>query len=753
MRSPTAISLPVSIIALLTSLLAGVPAKAEDRSDQTLTILVTTGISGQLVTPEETTVATLAAAVQRLAAEASSDGAPVVILDAGRTIAPFAESRIDGGATMLEVLQAAGCQAFAPNEIDLTVGVDRLSQLAATTQVPILRPFSSSGLESLPSHVVLDAGPVGVVVHSVLSADELDELASIGIVDAAAHDVAELAATRPDDLVVAIVHSAAHGRSLTERSLSWRLVEEPGGVDLLIDPDMGHSLVVEKTQGGPQVALVGLDQDAGAPWSVARIDLRLQPAASGWHVIDTKLTVVPVEPSNEPDPVLEHRVRSAFAAFRSAVGQPLPAAAPDNREELERFVLEAMREAARAEVAVLNRGGLRPVDPVHFEGGRVSFETVSRLLSINQWLVTVTLTGEELIGLHDASKARLVEGAPPPKDTLVFAGISDDASTVNGRPIHEHDAYTVVTTSYLAGGGDDYEMLAQAETTPLLMPSAAHVELRDDVVIPRLKRADVPFPDLSRKPLWRYGVDRFRLSAVGVRTDRPNGYEDVSDSRVTADDSSSVFGELELHADMEMPSWVWENRLRSRYGVIDSEGSGERELDDDIRFNSTVAFSDGSWLLGSAPFLGLTLDSELRRNTHAGQTLPRQLEETLAAGLGWSSGRWTMVRIGAVARRFGNSDRADQRGLNVEIHYQVDPEDHPWGLSSRLYLEHLRDGAVEVERLDAEIRLMFPIRDHLLLTPGITYYLYDDSNVDGTAEYLRYSLGLTFRWQSKHQAR
>ena len=742
--------------ALVSALLIPAASRAAT-ARQPLTVIVTTGTAGQLITPDGETVAAVAATIRQVAARAADDERPVVILDAGRTLAPYAESRFDGGATVLQVLGAAGCQAFAPNEIDLTVGAEQLLELATDSPFAILRPFTSDALDGLRDRVVIEAGPVSVAVTSLLADDELDELSSIGIGTAQPHDLQTLVDADPEALVITVAHSAAAGRALVDRAFAWQLLEAPGGADLLIEPDMGYNMVVTSQHRDGPVALVGLHQGNGAPWLVAEISLELEPlSGGGWQVADTELTIHPVGASIEVDASIEAAVQAAFAHFREQRGQALPPSAPSDRAQLEVFVLETMREAAAAEVAVLNRGGLRPVHPSHFAGDRLTQETVSRILSLDQWLVTTELTGEQLAALAAESNARISEAThrtTKPKDSLVFAGLSSDGTTVNKRPLHEDDLYRVVTTTYLAGGGDDFTILAEATTVPLRAANGDQLELRDDVVIPRLSHADTGFPNLNRRPLWRYGIDRFLLSLNGVSTARPTSYDSVSDSRVTADDSSSILGDLQLRADLEMPSWVWENRLRTRYGVLDSEGTDERELDDDIRLNSTLALTSWTALWNADPFVGLTVDSELRRNSRGSEKLPRQLEQTVSAGVGWTRDHWSMIRLGAVARRYGNQDRPDQLGLNFELHYELEADSPRPGLWSRLYLEHLQDDDRQVERLDAEVRLLIPVHDRLLLTPGLTYYLYDDSSLNGTARYLRYSLGLTFQWRSKKQMR
>ncbi|MCG8462663.1 MAG: 5'-nucleotidase C-terminal domain-containing protein [Holophagales bacterium] len=779
-------------------------ADTEQPGSRGLTLLVTSGLAGKLVDGEQT-LAGLLATIEKLAAEAERQGRTVAVIDAGTTLVPYAESRHDAGEAMIHALRQAGCRAWVPHPTDFTVGLGRLSQLASGLDFPVLWPLVSddpAARRLLPS-VVLELGgglelELGVVYHRGYEQDlkahgiegllpaggqsSDDEAADRGQADTPASadriGAAESGLDPAGRLRMAIVHSRGSGAGLRSRELTWGLVEAPAGLDLLYDPNLGADLALRNDRAEGPVYLFGRALHTADPWQVAEVRLELARRNGRWQIEEGRQLVHGVDPEAPVDRSLAEWLQGAFGEFRRAHRQPFGSAAPTDRNGLERFVLRAVREAAAAEVGIVNRGSLRPVDTRYFEEDPLRRETVMRILSYDQGLVVGELTGSELRRLAEQSSQRSDEEGSTRQGSLRFWGLDFEVSDpglstaevsgfeVNGRRLVDTDRYRVVTTSFLAGGGEGYPILEEMEAETVLVgdlhrpagePAArssespdSPAEMRDDVVLPRLARAEVPFVQLEDEGLWRFGVKRLSLAFDGVDVDADEAYREVADSRAKSASSTKTQAALHLFADQEWSDLRWESSLRARFDLLDS-GGGSAEQADDLRLETSVVFTGRTWL-GGHPYAGYFLDTEIRVEEDSdGNEQERQLEQNLAFGITWSAPRWPRLRLGAVARARDDIEEAERLGVLAEADFLWRGGDGRLGWDGSARAEVLEDSDGRIERYDFELRLVVRIHGALHLTPAVNLYRYRDSRLPGAADYQRFTLGLTYAWIGKRQ--
>ncbi|HEX8822696.1 MAG TPA: 5'-nucleotidase, partial [Archangium sp.] len=161
-----------------------------------------------------------------------------------------------------------------------------------------------------------------------------------------------------------------------------------------------------------------------------------------------------------PDPQVEALVAPALARVEEEQRRPLgfTVAAPLGRNYEEESALgdvitDAMREMEKADVALLNSGGLR----ANLRAGAITYGDLYEVLPFDNTVAIVTVTGEELRRLLVAAygtgsgvfqqsglKVKLARCAGPER--------LRDVTLANGKPLDSKRQYRVVLPDFLARG-------------------------------------------------------------------------------------------------------------------------------------------------------------------------------------------------------------------------------------------------------------------------------------------------------------
>src|SRR6185437_6026859 len=234
------------------------------------------------------------------------------------------------------------------------------------------------------------------------------------------------------------------------------------GVDLIV---AGHThRVVEARAGG--VPIVEAGSNGGA---IAVADLVRTPA--GGREFRTRVLEIPADagPGDPGLAALVERYRERVDSVTSRVVARLKFPLPQSDARLGRLIAEANRNAARADVGLVNAGGIRADLPA----GPVTYGSLFEVEPFQNALVTVTLTGAELRGLLEQAvgvpgrPGLEVAGALVRYDPSRPAGKRIQAITLQGgRKLDARARYRVSLPDYLARGGDGYARLAALSAAP-----------------------------------------------------------------------------------------------------------------------------------------------------------------------------------------------------------------------------------------------------------------------------------------------
>ncbi|MFN6933703.1 MAG: bifunctional metallophosphatase/5'-nucleotidase [Tsuneonella sp.] len=162
----------------------------------------------------------------------------------------------------------------------------------------------------------------------------------------------------------------------------------------------------------------------------------------------------------------------------------------------------AATRAAGAQAAFMNPGGVR-TDLVAREGGMVTFGDLYAVQPFGNTLVTMTLTGAQLlqaleqqfVSPAEVNVLAVSENVAITLDPAKPAGSRVLAITIDGKPVVADASYRVTVNNFIAGGGDGFAALKQGtEVTvgPLDLDALeAYLRARDIVPVPPTGRVTI----------------------------------------------------------------------------------------------------------------------------------------------------------------------------------------------------------------------------------------------------------------------
>ncbi len=122
------------------------------------------------------------------------------------------------------------------------------------------------------------------------------------------------------------------------------------------------------------------------------------------------------------------------------------------------LVCDAMREAAGADAAIQNNGGIRTTIPK----GKITLEQAYMLLPFDNNLMTMELTGAQIIGLLEQNAKTegmlQVSGLKVVYDMTAAEGSRVKDLAIGGKPAERLRTYRVTTNDFLAAGGDRFDI-------------------------------------------------------------------------------------------------------------------------------------------------------------------------------------------------------------------------------------------------------------------------------------------------------
>ncbi|SDW82307.1 bifunctional metallophosphatase/5'-nucleotidase [Thiocapsa roseopersicina] len=460
---------------VLVALLAPALARTTCEPGQALTLLHFNDIHGQLEPYEDPRDGTERGGIARLAAtvaevRAEDPSRPVVLLFAGDLLQGTLTSSLFLGVPDVVLLGRMGVDAAVMGNHELDYGQEVFRRLTEEAAFPFLSANVASDPEPLPvlSSVVIErpdapkVAVLGLTTPELTTATHPRNIEGIGVEEPTAVARRLVPALRDEaDLVVVLSHLGI--------SADRRLAESVHGIDLIVGGH-NHNLYAQPVFV-ENVPIVQAGERGG--W-LGRMDLRCREG----RLTGTDYALIPIDAVSPEDAEIADEVRritlDAELELNTEVGfstQELSAWRELIRREeapFGNFVTDLAREITLTDVALLNGGGFRASIPA----GPVTLKSIYEAFPFRNELVLGDLTGAQLLAALERSAA--LDPSDNPGGFLQVSGvrytIADGrlaSATVGDLPIDPARRYRIVTSDFLAAGGDGYAMLEEM-TDPVM---------------------------------------------------------------------------------------------------------------------------------------------------------------------------------------------------------------------------------------------------------------------------------------------
>ncbi|MEM8713939.1 MAG: bifunctional UDP-sugar hydrolase/5'-nucleotidase [Planctomycetota bacterium] len=445
-------------------------------SDRHVVIFHTNDIHGQVLPrpaiwlkdvnpiPDSGGLPRLCARLNQLRAEAEASGAAVVVCDGGDWFQGTPEGQLERGLGFMKALALAGHDGAVVGNHEFDHGVDVFLEHLRNAPMPALlanvRMPDGSPMPGTRDYQVVERGGMTFALVGLLttSTPSITHRATKDLVwTDPAEALRRVRAELPGDvdLVIPVTHIGIE----SDRELARAHPDLP-----VIIGGHSHTFLRKGVKEGET-----LIAQAGSKASViGRVDLWLD--ADG-HAVRGEARHVDLY-DEAPDEFRNEQVDELCAALilraskrMDAVVGVLGGPVEVSRRELRNassgnLITDLMRERSGAEVAVHNRGGTRTTLPA----GVVTRRDLFMLLPFDNHIETLTMSGADVIELFRQS----IEEQR--RSGLEFSGVRLEVRIVEGkaqlarvligeREVQAGDELRLATNSFLAGGGDGWDLL------------------------------------------------------------------------------------------------------------------------------------------------------------------------------------------------------------------------------------------------------------------------------------------------------
>ncbi|MBB6217223.1 5'-nucleotidase [Anaerosolibacter carboniphilus] len=415
--------------------------------------------------------------ISTIVKEAKEKNPNTLVIDAGDAFHGQTIAHLVKGESVAKVMNKIGYDFMAPGNHDFNYGQERLLELNAITNFPILAANvkKADGSDFLTPYEIKEVDGVKIGFFGLATPETLYKTHPNNVVgltfeeptQAAADMVKEL--QDKTDVIIAIAHLGLDQSSV---DTSKKVAEQVAGIDIIID---GHShtvlenglvvhdvLIAQTGEYGKNVGIIEFSVEDGKV--IEKKASLINKAASDAVTADKEITdlVADIKAAND-------EITSVVVGKSTVVLDGERAHARTSETNLGNLIADAMLDATKADVAITNGGGIR----ASINEGEITKGEVITVLPFGNYVVLTELKGSALLAAlehgvdaypeqagHFAQVAGVTYKFNPNKP----AGQRVTEAMVGGEKLDVNKTYKVATNDFMAAGGDKYDMFKGTPT-------------------------------------------------------------------------------------------------------------------------------------------------------------------------------------------------------------------------------------------------------------------------------------------------
>ena len=445
------------------------------------------------------------AKVAALASQYESEGAYVLILDAGDFSQGDTAVSVSEGATAVELMNMVGYDAVALGNHEFDYGFEALKKNMENAQFPVLAANVKYNGELAFDDAAVFTTPGGTKIGVFgLDTPETATKAHPGKIQgvtfaggeemyAIAQEMVDMLKNEGCNYIICLGHLGIDDETAATANRSIDLLEKVTGIDVFID---GHSHsteeeIVEKTNADRKVGDTVITSTGTKIENIGVVTIKDSTI--------TTETVLAEEVEAPADSEITARANAIIAEIEADYGTVFAKTeitlngekAPGNRTEetnlgdliTDALVWGAGQQGETVDAAITNGGGIRAT----IEAGDITKKDINTVLPFGNTLSIIKITGAELLEVLEASTFCTPEaiGGFPQVSGIEFTLDTTKAydqgeeypgttyfapktinrvtiSTVGGKAFDPAATYTIATNDFMASGGDTYYCFVNA---------------------------------------------------------------------------------------------------------------------------------------------------------------------------------------------------------------------------------------------------------------------------------------------------